>query len=343
MGEREKQREDSMSSSSTRRTTTIGRRPLLGGIGAAAAPLLPAPAIAQPRWPERPIEVVVAFTAGGGTDIMARAYARFLEARLNSPVVVVNRPGAGGEVGFASVARARPDGHTLLASTMPHMITIPIERNAQYRVEQFAPIALIATDPNAIAVRADSPIRDLPDLIERARREPEALNYGSPGVGSDDHLQLVLLQEETGIRMTHVSYPGTPQIRTALLGRQIEVCGLNVGEIAATPEGMRMIVHSGERRSRFARDVPTYREYGINVEMASERGIVAPAGLPPAILQRLREETAAIAADPEFVRQMEALYTEMRFVPGEAWAEEIRARQARYEALWRRTPWRERS
>ena len=283
-----------MSSSSTRRTTTIGRRPLLGGIGAAAAPLLPAPAIAQPRWPERPIEVVVAFTAGGGTDIMARAYARFLEARLNSPVVVVNRPGAGGEVGFASVARARPDGHTLLASTMPHMITIPIERNAQYRVEQFAPIALIATDPNAIAVRADSPIRDLPDLIERARREPEALNYGSPGVGSDDHLQLVLLQEETGIRMTHVSYPGTPQIRTALLGRQIEVCGLNVGEIAATPEGMRMIVHSGERRSRFARDVPAgVRAFAVGrrdsaLASLSERAdliVLTGGSLPPGLLQ----------------------------------------------------------
>ncbi|MCS6890701.1 MAG: tripartite tricarboxylate transporter substrate binding protein [Rhodovarius sp.] len=318
----------------------LGRRPLLGGL---AGGLLATPALAQPRWPERPIEVVVAFTAGGGTDIMARAYARFLEARLGSPVVVVNRPGAGGEVGFASVARARPDGHTLLASTMPHMITIPIERSAQYRVDQFAPIALIATDPNAIIVRADSPIRDLPDLLERARRAPDALNYGSPGVGSDDHLQLVLLQEETGIRMTHVSFPGTAQIRTALLGRHIEVCGLNVGEVAAAPEGMRMLVHSGERRSRFAQDVPTYREYGLQVEMASERGIVAPAGVPPAILQRLREETAVIARDPEFIRHMEALYTEMRFIPGEQWAEEIRERQARYEALWRRTPWRERA
>ncbi|HZF76557.1 MAG TPA: tripartite tricarboxylate transporter substrate binding protein, partial [Acetobacteraceae bacterium] len=316
----------------------ITRRHLLAGAGVALA----APSLAQSRWPERPIELVVGWTAGGGTDVMARTYARFLEQRIGGSVVVQNRPGAGSEIGSAAVARARPDGHSLMAVTMPVFVTIPIERNAQYRVDQFAPIALIATDPNAITVHEQSPIRSLADLIERAKREPERLTFGSSGVGTDDHLQLMLLQEAAGIRLTHVSFPGTPQIRTALLGRQLDAVGLNVGEVATTPENLRMIVHSGNRRSRFAQNVPTYKELGLEVDMSSERGIAAPAGTPPYILERLREASASIAQDPEFIRAMEALYTEMRFLSGDAWGEELKARQATYETLWRRSPWRER-
>jgi tripartite-type tricarboxylate transporter receptor subunit TctC len=317
----------------------ITRRHLLAGAGV----VLAAPSLAQSRWPERAIELVVGWTAGGGTDVMARTYARFLEQRIGGSVVVQNRPGAGSEIGSAAVARARPDGHSLMAVTMPVFVTIPIERNAQYRVDQFAPIALIATDPNAITVHEQSPIRSLADLIERAKREPERLTFGSSGVGTDDHLQLMLLQEAAGIRLTHVSFPGTPQIRTALLGRQLDAVGLNVGEVATTPENLRMIVHSGNRRSRFAQNVPTYKELGLEVDMSSERGIAAPAGTPPYILERLREASASIAQDPEFIRAMEALYTEMRFLSGDAWGEELKARQATYETLWRRSPWRERS
>ena len=302
---------------------------------------LAAPALGQPRFPERPIEIVVGFTPGGGTDLMARTYARFLEQRLGGPVVVQNRAGAGGEVAFAAVARARPDGHTLIATTMPAFLTIPIERAAQYQAAQFAPVALIVSDPSCLTVHEQSPIRTLADLIDRARREPDSLSFGSPGIGSDDHLQLVLLQLAAGIRLTAVNFPGSSQIRTALLGRHVDTIGLNVGEIAAAPEGMRMLAHSGDRRSIFARDVPTYKELGFDVDMSSERGIAAPVGTPPETLARLREATAAIAQDPTFIRAMEEQYTEMRFVPGEAWAEELRLRQNRFEALWRSSPWRE--
>lgn len=309
--------------------------------GTRRALLLAAPALAQPRFPDRPIEIIVGFTPGGGTDLMARTYARFLEQVLGGSVVVQNRAGAGGEVAFAAVARSRPDGHTLIATTMPSFLTIPIERNAQYQAAQFAPVALIVSDPSCLTVHEQSPIRTLAELIDRAKREPDALSYASPGIGSDDHLQLVLLQLAAGIRLTNVNFPGSSQIRTALLGRHVDTIGLNVGEIAAAPEQMRMIVHSGERRSIFARDVPTYRELGFDVDMSSERGIAAPIGTPPETLARLREATATVARDPAFVRAMEEQFTEMRYVPGEAWADELRQRQARFEALWRRSPWRE--
>ena len=195
------------------------RRLLLVGAGG----LLAKPSLAQPRFPERPIEIVVGFTPGGGTDLMARTFARFLESRIGGSVVVQNRPGAGGEVAFSAVARSRPDGHTLIATTMPAFLTIPIERTAQYQAAQFAPVALIVSDPSCIAVHEQSPIRSLAYLIDHAKRQPEHLTFGSPGIGTDDHLQLVLLEFAAGIRLTSVNFPGSAQIRSALLGAERSV------------------------------------------------------------------------------------------------------------------------
>ncbi len=316
------------------------RRSLL--LATLAAPAV-APALAQGnRYPDRPIEIVVGFVAGGATDLDARAYARLLEQRLGGNVVVVNRPGAGGEVSLAAVARARPDGHTLGTTNMPGFLTIPIERSAQYKLDDFAGIANLVTDPSAITVHAASPYRTLADLIGAARARPETITYASPGVGTDDHLQLVLLQQATGTRFTHVVFQGDPQLRTALLGRQVDSIGLNLGPVTANTENIRVLSQGGATRSRFSPDVPTLRELGFPIEMASERGLVAPAGTPPAILARLREATADIARDPEFVRILETRFTEPSYIPGDEWFAQLRARQETYRTLWATTPWAQR-
>lgn len=318
---------------------TITRR---GALAAAIMAPLAAPAIAQTlRFPERPIEIIVGFPPGGGTDLDARTYARFLEQRLGGTVVVTNRPGAGGEVALAAVARARPDGHTLGTTNFPSIVTIPIERQAQFRLDDFAPIANLVTDPSAISAHVDSPFRTLADVIERARAAPDTITYGSPGTGTDDHLQLVLLQEAAGIRLVHVVFQGDAPMRTALLGRQVDLIGLNLGQVTATPEKIRVLSQGGPTRSRFRPDVPTLRELGWPVEMASERGIVAPAGTPPAVLARLREATEDIARDPAFIAQLESRFTEPLYQPGEAWFARLRREEERYRELWRRTPWRQ--
>jgi len=285
---------------------------------------------------------VVGFVAGGATDLDARAYARLLEQRIGGSVVVVNRPGAGGEVALSSVVRARPDGHTLGTTNMPGFLTIPIERSAQYKLDDLAGIANLVTDPSAISVHAASPYRTLADLITAARARPETITYASPGVGTDDHLQLVLLQEATGTRFVHVVFQGDPQLRTALLGRQVDSIGLNLGPVTANTDNIRVLSQGGATRSRFSPDVPTLRELGFPIEMASERGLVAPAATPPAILARLREATADIARDPEFVRILETRFTEPSYIPGEEWFAQLRAREQSYRALWSRTPWAQR-
>lgn len=316
----------------------VTRRTLLGAAGATIA----APALGQPRWPDRPVEIVVGFVAGGATDLDARAVAPLLEKRLGGSVVVVNRPGAGGEVALASVARARPDGHVLGTTNMPGLLTIPIERQAQFKLEDFAGIANMVTDPTAMTVHEDSPYRTMADLIAAARARPDTITYASPGVGTDDHLQLVLLQALTGISMTHVVFQGDPQLRTAILGRQVDVMGLNLGPVTANREKLRTLAMAGAARSAFRPDVPTLTELGFPVEMASERGIVAPAGTPPAILQRLREAMADVIRDPDFVRVMRERFTEPRYEEGAAWFTRLAGLQGNYRALWQRTPWSQR-
>jgi tripartite-type tricarboxylate transporter receptor subunit TctC len=315
----------------------VPRRVLLAASGAAA--LLSAPALAQPRFPDRPIEILVGFAPGGGTDLDARTYARFLEVRLGGTVVVSNRPGAGGEVALGAVARARPDGHTLGTTNLPGIVTIPIERQAQFRLDDFAPIANLVTDPSAISTHEDGPFKTLADVVARARAAPDTVTYGSPGTGTDDHLQLVMLQQAAGATLTHVVFQGDAPMRTALLGRQVDLIGLNLGQVTSAPDRIRVLSQGGATRSRFRPDVPTLRELGYPVEMASERGLVAPAGTPPAVLARLREATAEIARDPEFVRQIESRFTEPLYEPGEAWFARLRRQEEAYRALWRRAPW----
>ncbi len=316
------------------------RRRLL--LGAAIVPALVKPGIAQTvRFPERPIEIIVGFTAGGGTDLDARSYGRALEQRLGGTVVISNRPGAGGELALGAVARARPDGHTIGTTNFPGLLTIPIERQAQFKLADFVPLANLVTDPSAITAHADGPYRTLAEVIEKARAAPETITYASPGIGSDDHMQLVLLQNLTGIRLSHVVYQGDPQLRTALLGRQVDLIGLNLGAVTATPEKMRMLAQAGAARSRFQPEVPTLIQLGYPVQMASERGLVLPAGTPPAIVARLREATADIAKDPEFIRQLESRFTVPLYEEGEAWFDRLRREEAKFKDIWAKTPWKQ--
>ncbi len=300
---------------------------------------LATPALAQPWRPERPVEILVGFAPGGGTDLDARSYGAAMERFLGVPFVVTNRAGAGGEVALGAVARARPDGLTLGTTNMPGLLTIPIERTAQFKLSDFAPLGSLVTDPSAMTVHAQSPLRSLADIIARAREAPDVLTFASPGVGTDDHLQLVLLMALTGISITNVVYAGDAPMRTALLSRQVDISGLNLGASAANSENTRILVQAGAARSRFAPDVPTFKELGLNIEMASERGIVAPAATPPAVLARLREATAAVAQDAQFKQQLEQRFTELAYEPALPWFERLASREADFRRIWQNSPW----
>ena len=320
----------------------LTRRGLLAAGGAALA----APAVAQTamaRYPERPIQMIVAFAPGGGTDVAARTLARFMSASLGQPIVVNNRAGAGGEIGFGELARARPDGYTIGFINTPNIASIPIERRARYRLEDFAPIANIVDDPGAFFVLADSPFRTLADLVAHAKAKPEDVTYGTTGIGSDDHLAALAFERIAGLRLTHVPFAGASAVRNAMLGRQITIASLNVGEgIADAQSGTaRALGQMAERRWEMAPDVPTFREQGIDIVEGSMRGVAGPAGLPRDVLDRLVAAAREAVENPEFKQLAAQQALPLRFLDPDAYRTELFAIRARLQTLWAAHPWRE--
>ena len=316
--------------------TMLTRR---AAIGALISTPFAAPAIAAPWRADRPVEFVVGFAAGGGTDIVARLFARHLEPRIGQPLTVVNRPGASSEIALTHVARSRPDGHVLGLTNMPSFVTVPVERRAQYNLDSFTFVGNIMTDATGFMVKADGPIRDMEHLIRLGRERPEEIVVSTSGIGTDDHLLLVMLERATGARFTIVHYNGAPQQRNALLGGQVQVNMVSIGEYAPNPQGMRYIAHAGAQPSRFAPGTPTLRGMGLDIEMYSERGIVVPSGTPAAIIERLREAVKDAAEDPATRTTFEAQFIEPNYEPGPAWEARMRRAQGLYADLWRRQPW----
>ncbi|TPG59719.1 tripartite tricarboxylate transporter substrate binding protein [Roseomonas nepalensis] len=316
--------------------TPLPRRALLGSL--LAAPLA-APALASNWRPDRPVELVVGFAPGGGTDVVARLFARHLETRLGQPITVTNRPGASSEVALSYVARSRPDGHVLGLTNMPSFVTVPVERRAQYNLDSFAFLGNIMTDPTGLMVRADSPIQDVPDLIRRALAAPDDITVSTSGIGTDDHLMMALISSLTGARFTIVHYNGAPVQRTALLSNLVQVNCVSIGEAMPDPRGTRFMAHGGAERSRFAPETPTFKSLGLDFEMYSERGLVVPAATPSRITERLRDAMQEAATDPATARAFEAQFIEPTVEPGPVWEARMRATQSRYTELWRRTPW----
>jgi tripartite-type tricarboxylate transporter receptor subunit TctC len=311
--------------------------------GLALVPLA-APALGQGGWaPDRPVTLIVAFAAGGGTDLAARTIARFMEKDLGVSVVVLNRPGAGGEIGFAELARARPDGTTIGFINTPHIVTLPIERRTRFQLSDFTLIANIVDDPGGIWVMGDSPYRSLAELIAAARARPETIGYGTTGIGSDDHLAMLALERAAGVRFLHVPFAGSAQVKQNLLSRAVAVGVMNVAEgvIDARQGTLRCLGQMGETRWAPLAEIPTLRELGFDVVEGSMRGMAAPSGMPPAVLERLALSVRRTVDDPEFQAAATQQNLPLRFLGPDAYAAELRALQARYQALWAAHPWRD--
>jgi tripartite-type tricarboxylate transporter receptor subunit TctC len=311
------------------------RRSLLAAVGALALGAAPAWA----AWPEKPIELVVGFAAGGGTDITARTLAVHLSKHLGTQVVVTNKAGASGELGLAQVAKAAPDGYTIGMTNMPGLVTLPIERKTQFKGSDFAYIANLVRDPSAFSVLGSSKYQTLADLIADAKARPGELSYGSTGVGTDDHLAMVLFERLTGTRLNHVPYNGAGPLRTAVLGGHVVIGGMNLGEVMPFRDKVRVLAQASAGRSQLGKDVPSFTEQGVNLVFNSERGIVAPAATPADVQRRLAEALRAIAADPEFQKQMAAQFTEMDYVEGPAWKARLDKATADFVELWNTSPW----
>jgi tripartite-type tricarboxylate transporter receptor subunit TctC len=255
----------------------------------------PPPAAAAEGYPGRPVNAVVGGSPGQSSDLLMRLIAQSLGAALAQPVVVDNRPGAGASLGPAFVARAPADGYTILMGTSgPLTIRPNIFGTAAYDpVQSFAPVAALASAPLVLAVAAHSDMKSLAELVSFARKKDEAAFYGSPGVGSINHLTSEMFATAAGVKLRHVPYKGTPQVFTDVLGGQIHFVIDPLPSLMPHIRGgrMRALAVADDKRSPLLPDVPTFSEAGMkNVQSLIWFGILAPARTPTLVLDRLEQE-----------------------------------------------------
>jgi tripartite-type tricarboxylate transporter receptor subunit TctC len=296
---------------------------------------------ARAAFPDRPISIVVPFTAGGGTDITARLLARSMEKVSGAKVIVVNKPGAGGEIGMASVTDAPADGYTLGIVNTPNALTIPIERSAKFALSGFDLLANIVDDPGTLSVHTDSTIRSIQDLIVAARQAPDTLTYGTAGIGSAGHISMLLFQGAANVKLRHIPFKGTSDVRTALLGKQIDIATANLGEALTFARGQpwRTLGQMKAQRSPMAADIPTFAEAGYPIESGSLRGLGAPKGLPPETLASLNRIIDAAMNDPEFRDATRKAEQDILYLKGEVYATTLQGMDTQFRQLWQTSPW----
>ena len=310
----------------------------------AALALAILPLAASAAYPDRPIRMIIAYSAGGGTDVVARAMAPFIEKHLGAgaKIIVENKTGAGGAIGFAAIAAAPPDGYTIGFINTPNVLTIPIERKTPFTWENFDLIGNVVDDPSNFAVHSASSITNLDQLAAYARSKPGQVTVGSTGVGSDDHLAMLMFEKIAGVKMNHVPYKGASDVRAATLGRQIDVAAVNIGESLQAIKGgspFRNLGQMSPARTDLAPDLATFKEQGYNIELSSLRGIAAPRGLPADVRERLVGAVRRAAADPEFVKVAAGFFAPLRYLAPEQYGTVMREAEGQFRKLWGEMPW----
>ena len=315
--------------------------------GLAALPLalagLPRPGLAQGEaFPSRPIRLVVAWAPGGAVDTIARRLAPKLSEGLGRPVVVENKSGATGTIGAADVARAAPDGHTLLAMDNTYaMLPYLFQRLPFDHAGAFRPVTVSAFSPVMIAVHRDAPWRDLVSLIGAAKGEPEKITYGTGGIGSAPHFATAAFAQAAGVKLFHVPFRGAGDAVTAVLSRQVEIVMVSLGSALGHVQGgaLRVLAISGTQRAAAFPDVPTFAEAGLQGFGPGGQGVVnwsglaAPARTPEAVVDRLQEEVAKALAAQDMRDFLASIASEPGGMPPAAFATLLAEETARWRPV----------
>ncbi|AWK89374.1 Bug family tripartite tricarboxylate transporter substrate binding protein [Azospirillum thermophilum] len=252
-------------------------------------------------YPTKPIELVVPYAAGGGTDLVARAFADAAKKHLPQPIGVVNKTGGAGAVGFSEIMAARPDGYKIGVGTV-EITMLPHMGVARFSVDDFTPIARLNAEPSAITVNIDSPWKSYDDFITYAKANPGKLRIGNSGTGAIWHLAAEALEEKTGTQFNHIPYDGANPAVTALLGNHIEAVTVSPAEVVnhVNAGKLRILAVMGDKRSAAFPDVPTLKEKGVDLSVSTWRGIVVPKKTPQAVVDTLRTAAKATAEEQSF-------------------------------------------
>jgi len=294
------------------------------GVAAIVAAVAIAGAAAQDAFPSRPIQLIVPFPPGGVADITGRPTAAIMSKILKQPIVVVNKPGAGGAVGMAQAARAAPDGYTLLMA-LSSISVLPVAdrlqgRTPSYELDQLAPVALISADPTVLVVRADGPYKTLKDLVDAAKARPGEINYASSGVYGTLHVAMEIFAAAADIKLFHIPYQGGGPAVAALLGGQIDALASGPAAAMGQIKGgkMRALAVWGDTRLASLPDVPSMKELGYDAMFFIWSGLFAPAALPAPIMDRLRQAARQTVDDREFQEAMIKIETPIAYLDAPA-------------------------
>jgi len=304
-------------------SAALRRRVLLGGAAALAGTAALRPAAAQTEtWPARPIRLVVPWAPGGASDLLGRLVARKLSESLGQQVVVDNRAGAGGTVGMQHVARALPDGYTLIQGTSSTIGLTPVLMNPEPfdGTKDFAPIAFVADDTNGLFISATIPARTAEEFLAWVKAQPNPVPYASSGVGTPGHIGIEMLARTRGLSLNHVPYRGAGPALTDVAAGNVAMIftGAAGGRALADAGRVRLIAVTGRARQAAFPDVPTVRELGLEaMDVPVWHGYLAPAGTPRPVLEKLQSALVALLRDPEFVgslrqQMMEPFPTDQR-------------------------------
>lgn len=280
--------------------STIRRSEFIA-LAAAAAGLGLAPRARAADYPTRPIELIVPASAGGGTDVLARAFAEAAKGHSPQPFIVVNRPGASGAIGFAETLNARPDGYKICV-VFVELAILPFLNQIKFTADDFRMIAQLNADPAAIMVRTEAPWATIEDFLAEAKRRPGGVTLGDSGVGSIWHLSGAAMAEKTGARFLHVPYPGAAPGLTALLGGHVDAMCCSPGEANAFIQGGRMralAVMADDRVPGFGA-VPTLKERGVDLAIGTWRGLGVARATPAPVVEVLADIAHKAAAEPGF-------------------------------------------
>jgi len=286
-------------------------------VAAAFALVVALPALAQ--YPDRPLNLIAGYPAGGMVDIVARAVSEGMKKRYPAGVVVVNRPGAGGSVGMSEVARGKPDGYTIILTPLSALVIVPQVSDLAYKTpDDYEPFINVVSYYPMLTVRAESPLKNGPEFVAEAKASPGKLRVGSPGEGTSSHLNLEELMFKAGIQVTHVPFAGWGQSAPALLGGHIEAVVAQPGEVKPQVDGkrMRLLMVFQERRHPLFPDTPTAKELGWDVANGVWFLLAAPKGTPAPLLQYLHDAARAAMDDPAFREAMASRGIDVDYRPG---------------------------
>lgn len=285
------------------------RRALLGALVLTTG--LGMTAVAQAKYPEKPIKILVGFSAGGPTDIVARLVGSRLEKVLGQPVIIENKPGGGSNIASAEAARAKPDGYTLFLGTIANATNMSVYKNLNYNTERdFIPITQLVSSPSILVVNNDLPIKTLAELIAYAKANPGKLSYASSGAGGSPHLAGEMLKLRAGIDALHVPYKGAAPALNDVMGGTVSMGFKTASGITTTIQAgrVRAIAVAGATRMPQLPDVPTLAELGFqDFEVSSWSGLFAPKGTPPEIVNTIANAVIGILKSPDVRKQLEGL------------------------------------